>query len=303
MPRRTRSSPLDDIVDFVARFPWWVGVISAAVSYVVLSSFASKPVAINLQPGAAAGSVVTGLFKTLATFLQYLIPAACLFGAGLSAWGRHKRRALAESVTASESADVLNGMTWQAFEQLVGEAFRQRGYQVTESGGGGSDGGVDLVVVRQGDRHLVQCKQWRAYRVGVEVVRELYGAMAAQGAAGGFVITSGRFTDPARQFAEGRNIELVDGAQLHRWFRDARDPAKQSLGRAVKPTSASVNRSTDTPSPQTAEATMDEASSPNCPMCSKPMIKRVTRRGARSGAEFWGCSGYPACKATRPLES
>jgi restriction system protein len=32
-------------------------------------------------------------------------------------------------------------MTWREFEQLVGQAFRQRGYQVTESGGNGPDGG------------------------------------------------------------------------------------------------------------------------------------------------------------------
>jgi restriction system protein len=44
---------------------------------------------------------------------------------------------------------------------------------------------------------LVQCKQWKAFKVGVQVVRELYGLMAAHGAAGGFVVTSGRFTDEA----------------------------------------------------------------------------------------------------------
>jgi restriction system protein len=58
-------------------------------------------------------------------------------------------------------------------------------------------------------KFYVQCKQWRAYKVGVEVVRELYGVMAAHGAAGGFVMTSGRFTDAANEFAQGRNMKLV----------------------------------------------------------------------------------------------
>jgi hypothetical protein len=35
------------------------------------------------------------------------------------------------------------------------------------------------------EEFLVQCKQWRAFKVGVVVVRKLYGVMAAKGAAGG----------------------------------------------------------------------------------------------------------------------
>jgi restriction system protein len=49
----------------------------------------------------------------------------------------------------------------------------------------------------------------------VEVVRELYGIMADRGSAGGFVVTSGRFTDPATDFARGKNIELIDWPRLH----------------------------------------------------------------------------------------
>lgn len=46
------------------------------------------------------------------------------------------------------------------------------------------------------------------------MVRELYGVMAVSGAVGGFVVTSGVFTQEAKDFASGRNIELVDGAEL-----------------------------------------------------------------------------------------
>ena len=40
--------------------------------------------------------------------------------------------------------------------------------------------------------------------------------------------------------------------------------------------------------------------SPLCPLCSKPMVLRMAKQGPRSGSPFWGCSGYPACKGTRP---
>ena len=97
-----------------------------------------------------------------------------------------------------------------------GEAYRQRGYQVSETGGRGADGGVDLVLSKGRETWLVQCKQWKSTKVGVKTVRELFGVMAARGAAGAYVVTSGSFTAEARTFAEGRNIELVDGPALLR---------------------------------------------------------------------------------------
>lgn len=97
------------------------------------------------------------------------------------------------------------------FEMLVGEAFRRRGYTVEETGGHGADGGVDLVLSKAGQRFLVQCKQWKTSKVGVKLIRELYGVIAAKGAAGGFVVTSGVFTDDAVAFAAGKRIDLIDG--------------------------------------------------------------------------------------------
>lgn len=99
-----------------------------------------------------------------------------------------------------------------------------------ETGGGGPDGGVDLTLTK-GRSVLVQCKQWKAFKVGVDVVRELYGVMAARGATGGFVVTSGRFTAEAKAFAEGRNVQLVDGPRLFSMIKQA----KLTMFAAVKP--------------------------------------------------------------------
>lgn len=38
-----------------------------------------------------------------------------------------------------------------------------------------------------------------------------------------------------------------------------------------------------------------------CPKCGKLMALRTARKGANSGSQFWGCSGYPDCRATMPL--
>ena len=42
-----------------------------------------------------------------------------------------------------------------------------------------------------------------------------------------------------------------------------------------------------------------QADAPTCPLCGKPMIKRVAKKGINSGREFWSCSDYPACNGTR----
>ena len=39
---------------------------------------------------------------------------------------------------------------------------------------------------------------------------------------------------------------------------------------------------------------------PQCPRCGKLMTLRTARQGPHAGAQFWGCSDYPACKGTAP---
>ncbi len=42
---------------------------------------------------------------------------------------------------------------------------------------------------------------------------------------------------------------------------------------------------------------------PLCPRCGKPMALRTARKGPNPGSQFWGCTGYPECKGTRPLDA
>lgn len=213
---------------------------------------------------------------------QYLLPLICLGGAGVSAWRRRHRQALVTDVAQARSASALDGMSWREFELLVGEAFRLQGFRVVETGSGGSDGGVDLVLSKGSERFFVQCKQWKAYKVGVDVVRELYGVMAAKGASGGFVVTSGTFTADAKAFADGRNVKLVDGQRLFGLIKQA----QASL--VTRPTTATVE-------PPAAAST---TTSPSCPVCGSEMVKRTAKKGANAGSPFWGCTTYPKCRGT-----
>ncbi len=41
---------------------------------------------------------------------------------------------------------------------------------------------------------------------------------------------------------------------------------------------------------------------PSCPICGKPMLKRMQKKGQHQGREFWGCSNYPHCTGIRNLD-
>lgn len=253
--------------------PWWVGVILAAVAYVGLHRVAASDVAAVAAPG--KGHAFASL--TLAAYGQYLLPCFFLVVAGLSAYGRYTRRALNARLEARSEWGALNTMSGRQFEALVGEAFLRKGYAVT--GTGGADSGGGLVLRMKGETFLVQCKQWRALQVGVNTVREIHEMMAAKGAAGGFVVTSGVFTQEALAFARGKPVELMDGKALHALIRGVSVPAR-------------ILR--DPLSVMTTGA-------PFCPECQSRMVKRKASRGANAGKAVWSCARYPDCKGMREV--
>ena len=308
MARRKKTSPLEDVLDLLAMLPWWACVVLAAVSYLSLHPMAAPIQASDIQGqgGAIVGAMMQkAVIHGLATAGQYIVPILCLAAAALSAWRRKQRQTLVSDVAQARNADALDGMSWQEFELLVGEAYRLQGYRVTEIGGGGPDGGVDLVLAKGSEKFFVQCKQWKAFKVGVSTVRELYGVMAAHGAAGGFVVTSGRFTQEAAAFASGRNVQLIDGPALMPLLREARGKAEAS----PSVSNAAVPHGTATPARSAESAGVTQAmepavsADPSCPKCGKPMVQRVAKRGAATGKAFWGCSDFSAgCRGTRELQ-
>jgi restriction system protein len=325
MARRRQGAAID-FLDAVAMLPWWGGIALALASHVLFDRL-SVPASTPMQAGPMGAFVQQALVAGFASIGRWLVPLLCLLGAGVSFMRRRRRRSLVGTVTGSDAASALDGMTWREFELLVGEAFRRQGWQVTEQGGVQADGGVDLVLRMARETFVVQCKQWKAFKVGVGVVRDLYGVMAARGAAGGFVVTSGRFTAEARRFAEGRNVSLIDGPALLALIRPvsamaATSPAASSArarpatGRAATgvrpaPTPDSALASASTTMAPCASAPASSApmhagpaptgdlAAPACPTCDAAMVRRMARTGARAGSSFWGCSRFPSCRGTR----
>lgn len=182
------------------------------------------------------------------------------------------------------SIESVRQLPWRQFEAIVGEAFRRRGYSVTENAVDGADGGIDLVLRKDGATLYVQCKQWRLTKVGVKPIRELNGVIAASDAVGGFFVASGDYTDDARDFARRCSIGLIDGPALIEMIALAREPQPY-----LDPTSRRH------PEPVLGTPVVD----PACPFCGGPMVLRKAMRGKNAGGTFWGCRSYPGCRGTK----
>jgi len=252
-----------------------------------------------MATAAQVGEGISHVFVSgLAMGGQYLLPLVFFIGALVSFFKRRKAGQLHDS--AANRSDAIASMTWPEFEVLVGEYFRRQGFTALDNGGGGPDGGVDVMLQKGSDRYLVQCKHWRALRVGVQPVRELYGLMAAQRVAGAFVVTSGGFTQEADRFASGREIQLIDGKALRRGIRMQSEqavPTPMSRAAVQRPLAARPAASI----PQVTQRS--DTAMHTCPLCSAPMVLRQARNGSMPGKQFWGCSSYAQtrCRGTRQV--
>jgi restriction system protein len=260
-----------------SRIPAYVSLPAGTLAYILLHIYCADRG--HLMPVAgrpADAAVVTSIIYGAAMIGQYAIPI--LLGLGACAWimDWNKHRKLRKLARRASDGGIMAALTWQQFEQVVAQAFVSRGYDV-EFTPAGADGGVDLILKRNGGTYLVQCKHWKANQVGVEIVRSLHGVMTKRRATGGYVVTSGSFTRDARLYCEGENIWIITGEQLRGLL--AAGGAHGAGWLKFIP-----------------EANLGP-SSMFCPHCQSRMVLRVARRGANSGSRFWGCSNWPDCDA------
>lgn len=257
MARRNES-----ILDILMVLPWWVSVIVSAIAYIALTF---------IVPSIVPESI---FFKGFAKLLPQLAPyfaLILLIPAPISALNSWRKRQRLENQKNIQSIRALN---WKEFEELVAEAYRRKGFTVIENHSAGADGGVDIRLEKNGHVHLVQCKQWRSKKVGVSIVREMFGIMAAENASSVIVISSGTFTQEAKNFAAGKPIDLVDGSQL------------ESLIGQVQSSPGNI--------------TLEQIKArPQCPRCGSELVLRTAKKGANTGSQFYGCSSFPKCRYTK----
>ena len=261
------------LLEALALLPWWVSVVLSATVYIIMK---------YIIPLIAFNNIVFKVFAQASPNIAFILALFLLMPVPISAFNSwHKSRLL----DSQKDIDAIRSLHWKTFEELINEAYRRQGYSVSANPGKGSDGGIDLTLRRNGETVLVQCKHWKAYKVDVKVVRELYGLVVAENASKGIVVTSGTFTQPAKDFAKDKPIELIDSKALVRLIDDVQKGV--------------TSKSPEHNQPEEVDPVLSEASYPACPKCDSDMILRTATRGARAGTKFWGCSKFPGCRGTR----
>jgi restriction system protein len=269
MARRYRKSAGDnffeELVKVASLIPWWI-TLPVALLLLYFVPYGT-PADVQLQEPSDAITAMLSIF--LKAFFKFLVPMALVFGAILSLFTSLKSGHLFKSIQKNGAHQTVQDLSWQDFEFLLSEWFKKQGYSTELTGGGGADGGIDIKLYKDNQLYLVQCKHYKAWKVPVTTVRELYGVMAAEKAIGGFIVTSGRFTPEAHTFIQGKQIELIDGAKLEA-ILDSTDLMTESVAKA-KPES--------------------------CPKCGSPLTERKGKYG-----KFFGCTTYPKCDFTRAIK-
>jgi restriction system protein len=212
----------ESLFEMLTQAPWWMSVIVACTVYIGMAF---------VLPGMLKGPMFTALAKVVSSWakwvaLFFLIPGA------VSALLQWKRGELFKSQT---SLSTIRNLSWRSLEVFVAEAYRRDGYRVEGNSGLGADGGVDVIARKGGETLLIQCKHWKARRVGVKTVREMFGILNAKHANEVHIVTSGTFTEDAIAFAQNKPIRLIDGFELVQLIQRIKSQNQKDVQISKKP--------------------------------------------------------------------
>lgn len=169
----------------------------------------------------------------------------------------------------------LKSLEWKRYEEVCTEYLRIKNCQADVTCVG-ADGGIDIKISDSSGVVFAagQCKAW-SRPIGVSLIRELYGVMAADRIKTGIFLTTSEFTNDALAFAKGKNLLLIDCDELINLINGLDDVSKKRINLI---------------------ATEGDYTTPTCVNCDVKMVKRTAKNGNNSGRQFWGCVNFPKCK-------
>lgn len=172
------------------------------------------------------------------------------------------------------SLELIRDIEWKRFEDVCQQFYESKGIR-SETTALGPDGGIDIRLFQDDSgkaTSIVQCKAWGERYVGVKPVRELLGVMTHEKIVKAFFMTSGKYSDEAKDFAKVNRIILIDGEMFLMMINRLSESARGKL---------------------LAFATAGDYRTPSCPSCGVKM-RAVKGRGGKP--DFWGCRRFPGCK-------
>jgi len=182
----------------------WIGLVAQLTGFVVLFSVIFPQV----RQAIFASGFIAMCFFCLAVvgFIGFTVYR---FATHVD-WRRLGVTVSEQHLATYDLLEQLCWIDWFQFEKLVARVYQKLGYAVTRCGGANPDGGIDLIIEKDGQRTAVQCKQWKTRGVGQRRVRKLLDAMTHAQIEKGISITLLGCTGEAEQ----HKIEIVDRTGL-----------------------------------------------------------------------------------------
>lgn len=169
--------------------------------------------------------------------------------------------------------DIADKMSGEEFEKFLLVHFQKLGYKGNTTATT-NDYGADLVLTKDTKKIVVQAKRWSS-KVGIGAVQQIIGAKMYYNANECIVATNNYFTPNAINLANSSSVEL--------WDRTKILEIMLSNGRKVS---------------KEATKAIDISKRLLCPKCHSELILKKGKYGG-----FYGCSKYPNCRYTKPLNS
>lgn len=155
--------------------------------------------------------------------LSTLLAAVAVAGV-VVAWVVRQRLRREQAVAQAErdrAIEVTDGMDGRAFEAWTARLLVRSGCSAVHVVGGAGDAGADILAVTPGGHRLVvQCKRYDHVNGKITSPQvQLFSGTArhVHGAQIPVMITTARYTRPAREVAEKAGIVLIDRPELARW--------------------------------------------------------------------------------------
>lgn len=121
--------------------------------------------------------------------------------------------------------EFLHELHHRKFEELIAEIFRNKGYDVTLTPKT-RDGGKDIIALYKSpfghQMFIIECKKYTTKKVGVELVRGLYGVKTAERYTQAILVTTSTFTKDAKEFVKPLRFELdlKDYNDITQWCKE-----------------------------------------------------------------------------------
>jgi hypothetical protein len=163
------------------------------------------------------------------------------------------------------TTDLIGKLEWKRFEELV-EAYYSKTGVVAQRCKGGPTVGAQVKISWKGEQRpfaLVRCISHHPGLIEVKPLQELFTLLAAEDIRRGYVVSTSKFSVPARDYAEEKHLTLLSGDLFLEKLNALPEAARTELMQIV---------------------TSGDYSTPSCPICEAKMAAEGTG---------WRCASHP----------